>query len=83
MVPLCIAESWLDERIQSGDGALEKLEFEIEAFLKSKEKKNRRNSLESVPFNILSAPIQEVDSGEEEEEEDDFDENKTSLNCSS
>ncbi|VVA93548.1 unnamed protein product [Arabis nemorensis] len=72
---LCIAESWLDERIQSGDGSvLEKLEFEIEAFLKSKQNadsnempKNRRSSLESVPFNALSAPIWEVDREEEED----------------
>ncbi|CAN8245402.1 unnamed protein product [Cochlearia groenlandica] len=72
---LCIAESWLDERIQTGDGSvLEKLEFEIETFLKSKQNtdskerpKNRRISLESVPFNTMSAPIQEVDSEEEED----------------
>ncbi|KAL1209124.1 hypothetical protein V5N11_028677 [Cardamine amara subsp. amara] len=71
---LCIAESWLDERIQSSDGsALEKLEFEIEAFLKSKQNadsnevpRNRRSSLESVPFNAMSAPIWEVDREEEE-----------------
>ncbi|KFK36589.1 hypothetical protein AALP_AA4G143400 [Arabis alpina] len=72
---LCIAESWLDERIQSSDGSvLEKLEFEIETFLKSKQHadsneiaKNRRSSLESVPFNAMSAPIWEVDREEEEE----------------
>ncbi|EOA34917.1 hypothetical protein CARUB_v10020001mg [Capsella rubella] len=72
---LCIAESWLDERIQSGNGsALEKLEFEIEAFLKSKQNadsnetaRNRRSSLESVPFNAMSAPIWEVDNEEEED----------------
>ncbi|ESQ28947.1 hypothetical protein EUTSA_v10023367mg [Eutrema salsugineum] len=77
---LCIAESWLDERIQSGDGsALEKLEFEIETFLKSKQNKesndkprNRRSSLESVPYNALSAPIQEVNSEEEEEDSNCF-----------
>ncbi|KAG2302870.1 hypothetical protein Bca4012_061198 [Brassica carinata] len=75
---LCIAETWLDERIQSGDegSVLEKLELEIEAFLKSKQEsssikipKNRRSSLESAPFNAMSAPIQEVDSEEEEEED--------------
>lgn len=73
---LSIAESWLDERIQNGDGSvLEKLEFEIEAFLKSKQNvdsneiaKNRRSSLESVPFNAMSAPIWEVDREEEEED---------------
>ncbi|CAH2048298.1 unnamed protein product [Thlaspi arvense] len=72
---LCIAESWLDERIQSGDGSvLEKLELEIESFLKSRKSldsneapKNRRSSLESVPFNATSAPIKEVDSEEEED----------------
>lgn len=74
---LCIAETWLDERIQSGGeegSVVEKLEVEIEAFLKSKEKlpKNqRRSSLESAPFNAMSAPIQEVESEEEEEEEED------------
>ncbi|XP_019093942.1 PREDICTED: uncharacterized protein At5g41620-like isoform X2 [Camelina sativa] len=74
---LCIAESWLDERIQSGNGsALEKLEFEIETFLKTKQNaesneiaRNRRSSLESVPFNAMSAPIWEVDREEEEEED--------------
>ncbi|KAF8109742.1 hypothetical protein N665_0092s0014 [Sinapis alba] len=79
---LCIAETWLDERIQSGDdgSVLEKLELEIEAFLKSKQKlssseipKNRRrSSLESAPFNAMSAPIQEVDSEEEEEDSNCF-----------
>ncbi|XP_033135339.1 uncharacterized protein At5g41620 isoform X2 [Brassica rapa] len=73
---LCIAETWLDERIQSGEegSVLEKLELEIEAFLESKQKlsgnevpKNRRSSLESAPFNAMSAPIQEVDSQEEED----------------
>ncbi|KAG7650509.1 hypothetical protein AtNW77_Chr1g0064211 [Arabidopsis thaliana] len=72
---LCIAESWLDERIQSGNGsALEKLEFEIETFLKTKQNadsneiaRNRRTSLESVPFNAMSAPIWEVDREEEED----------------
>ncbi|CAH8298353.1 unnamed protein product [Eruca vesicaria subsp. sativa] len=73
---LCIAETWLDERIQSGEegSVLEKLELEIEAFLESKQKlsgdeirKNRRSSLESAPFNAMSAPIQEVDSEEEED----------------
>ncbi|EFH64175.1 hypothetical protein ARALYDRAFT_474936 [Arabidopsis lyrata subsp. lyrata] len=72
---LCIAESWLDERIQSGNGsALEKLEFEIETFLKTKQNansneivRNRRTSLESVPFNAMSAPIWEVDCEEEED----------------
>ncbi|XP_019085244.1 PREDICTED: uncharacterized protein At5g41620 isoform X2 [Camelina sativa] len=76
---LCIAESWLDERIQSDNGsALEKLEFEIETFLKTKQNvdsnetaRNRRSSLESVPFNAMSAPIWEVDREEEEEEEED------------
>lgn len=75
---LCIAETWLDERIQSGGeegSVVEKLEVEIEAFLKSKEKlpKNqRRSSLESAPFNAMSAPIQEVESEEEEEESNCF-----------
>ncbi|AEE34205.1 intracellular protein transport protein USO1-like protein [Arabidopsis thaliana] len=72
---LCIAESWLDERIQSGNGsALEKLEFEIETFLKTNQNadsneiaRNRRTSLESVPFNAMSAPIWEVDREEEED----------------
>ncbi|CAF2039241.1 BnaA09g11450D [Brassica napus] len=71
---LCIAETWLDERIQSGEegSVLEKLELEIEAFLKSKSgneipKNHRRSSLESAPFNAMSAPIQEVDSQEEED----------------
>ncbi|XP_010418471.1 PREDICTED: uncharacterized protein At5g41620-like isoform X1 [Camelina sativa] len=76
---LCIAESWLDERIQSGNGsALEKLEFEIETFLTTKQNvesnetaRNRRSSLESVPCNAMSAPIWEVDREEEEEEEED------------
>ncbi|CAF1720782.1 BnaC09g11910D [Brassica napus] len=75
---LCIAETWLDERIQSGEegSVLEKLKLEIEAFLESKQKlsgneipKNRRSSLESAPFHATSAPIQEVDSEEEEEED--------------
>lgn len=78
---LCIAETWLDERIQSGEegSVLEKLELEIEAFLESKQKlsgnevpKNRRSSLESAPFNAMSAPIQEVDSEEEEEDSNCF-----------
>ncbi|XP_019057645.1 PREDICTED: uncharacterized protein At5g41620 isoform X2 [Tarenaya hassleriana] len=73
---LHIAESWLDERMQThGDGSvLEKLEFEIEAFLRDKQKtgstenpntlqRNRRSSLESVPLN--SAPPQ--DGGDEED----------------
>uniref|UniRef100_M4EFX0 Uncharacterized protein n=1 Tax=Brassica campestris TaxID=3711 RepID=M4EFX0_BRACM len=73
---LCIAETWLDERIQSAEvgSVLEKLALEIEAFLESKQKlsgnevpKNRRSSLESAPFNAMSAPIQEVDSQEEED----------------
>ncbi|CAG7861053.1 unnamed protein product [Brassica rapa] len=76
---LCIAETWLDERIQSGEegSVLEKLELEIEAFLKSKSgneipKNHRRSSLESAPFNAMSAPIQEVDSQEEEEDSNCF-----------
>ncbi|XP_013750221.2 uncharacterized protein At5g41620-like [Brassica napus] len=79
---LCIAETWLDERIQSGEegSVLEKLELEIEAFLESKQKlsgneipkNHRRSSLESAPFNAMSAPIQEVDSQEEEEDSNCF-----------
>ncbi|EOA16082.1 hypothetical protein CARUB_v10004213mg [Capsella rubella] len=76
---LHIAESWLDERTQmkleGGDtlngnnrSVLDKLEVEIERFLQ--EKRNeipriRRNSLESVPFNTLSAPPRDADCEED------------------
>ncbi|KAL1195570.1 hypothetical protein V5N11_013571 [Cardamine amara subsp. amara] len=68
---LHIAESWLDERMQMrlqggrdalngiSSSVLDKLEVEIETFLKEKRNENPRNcqnSLESVPFNALSAP---------------------------
>ncbi|KAG7544149.1 hypothetical protein ISN45_Aa07g040110 [Arabidopsis thaliana x Arabidopsis arenosa] len=76
---LHIAESWLDERMQmrleGGDtlngnnrSVLDKLEVEIEAFLQEKRDeipRNRRNSLESVPFNALSAPPRDVDCEED------------------
>ncbi|CAH2080217.1 unnamed protein product [Thlaspi arvense] len=73
---LHIAESWLDERMQmrleegGGDtlngnrssSVLDRLEVEIETFL---EAKNRRSSLESVPFNALSAPPRDVECEED------------------
>ncbi|CAE6202632.1 unnamed protein product [Arabidopsis arenosa] len=76
---LHIAESWLDERMQmrleGGDtlngnniSVLDKLEVEIETFLEEKRNeipRNRRNSLESVPFNALSAPPRDVDCEED------------------
>lgn len=76
---LHIAESWLDERMQmrleSGDtlngnnsSVLDKLEVEIETFLKEKRNenpRNRRNSLESVPFNTLSAPPRDAECEED------------------
>ncbi|XP_020875405.1 uncharacterized protein At5g41620 isoform X2 [Arabidopsis lyrata subsp. lyrata] len=76
---LHIAESWLDERMQmrleGGDtlngnnrSVLDKLEVEIETFLQEKRNeipRNRRNSLESVPFNALSAPPRDVDCEED------------------
>ncbi|CAL9223926.1 unnamed protein product [Arabidopsis halleri] len=76
---LHIAESWLDERMQmrleGGDtlngnnrSVLDKLEVEIETFLQEKRNeipRNRRNSLESVPFNTLSAPPRDVDCDED------------------
>ncbi|XP_010436114.1 PREDICTED: uncharacterized protein At5g41620 isoform X1 [Camelina sativa] len=76
---LHIAESWLDERTQmrleGGDtlngnnrSVLDKLEVEIETFLQEKRNevpRNRRNSLESVPFNTLSAPPRDVDCEED------------------
>ncbi|CAD5333670.1 unnamed protein product [Arabidopsis thaliana] len=76
---LHIAESWLDERMQmrleGGDtlngknrSVLDKLEVEIETFLQEKRNeipRNRRNSLESVPFNTLSAPPRDVDCEED------------------
>ncbi|KAJ0260631.1 Uncharacterized protein HA466_0068090 [Hirschfeldia incana] len=60
---LHVAESWLDERMQmrlegGGDrSVLDKLGAEIETFLHAK----RRSSLESVPFNALSAPPRDVE----------------------
>lgn len=76
---LHIAESWLDERMQmrleGGDtlngnnsSVLDKLEVEIETFLQAKRNenpRNRRNSLESVPFNTLSAPPRDVECEED------------------
>ncbi|KAJ4832349.1 hypothetical protein Tsubulata_002136 [Turnera subulata] len=83
---LHISESWLDERLQmrleeaqhgfvESNSIVEKLGFEIEAFLKAKQKANprntenvlrreRRNSMESVPLNAVSVPH---DIGEEED----------------
>ncbi|KAF8092538.1 hypothetical protein N665_0412s0032 [Sinapis alba] len=64
---LHVAESWLDERMQmrlegGGDSSvLDKLGVEIETFLQAK----RRSSLESVPFNALSAPPRDVECAED------------------
>lgn len=63
---LHIAESWLDERMQmrlegGGEDVLDKLGVEIETFLQAK----RRSSLESVPFNALSAPPRDVECEED------------------
>ncbi|KAL0898137.1 hypothetical protein Bca101_082098 [Brassica carinata] len=64
---LHVAESWLDERMQmrsegGGDSSvLDKLGVEIETFLQAK----RRSSLESVPFNALSAPPRDVECEED------------------
>lgn len=63
---LHIAESWLDERMQmrlegGGEDVLDKLGVEIETFLQAK----RRSSLESVPFNALSAPPHDVECEED------------------
>ncbi|CAN1254196.1 Uncharacterized protein At5g41620 [Linum perenne] len=68
---LHISESWLDERMQmrldeaqhgfsDNSSIVDKLGFEIETFLKARRMmihKERRNSMESVPFNeAVSAP---------------------------
>lgn len=64
---LHVAESWIDERMQmrlegGGDSSvLDKLGVEIETFLQDK----RRSSLESVPFNALSAPPRDVECEED------------------
>ncbi|RID65995.1 hypothetical protein BRARA_D01161 [Brassica rapa] len=63
---LHIAESWLDERMQmrlegGGEDVLDKLGVEIETFLQAK----RRSSLESVPFNALSAPPRDMECEED------------------
>ncbi|VVB09525.1 unnamed protein product [Arabis nemorensis] len=76
---LHIAESWLDERLQmrlqgedtlngNNSSVLDKLEVEIETFIQAKRNENPRNlrsSLESVPFNTLSAPPQDVECEED------------------
>ncbi|KFK32999.1 hypothetical protein AALP_AA6G316700 [Arabis alpina] len=60
---LHIAESWLDERLQGNNSSvLDRLEVEIETFLQAK---NRKSSLESVPFNALSAPPRDVECEED------------------
>lgn len=76
---LHLSETWLDERLQkkleNGHGVVEKLNSEIEAFLRAKRTastkingpKNRRSSLESIPLNMaVSAPRVEEDEDDSE-----------------
>ncbi|GAV63528.1 hypothetical protein CFOL_v3_07046 [Cephalotus follicularis] len=86
---LHISESWLDERMQmkleesesgfrENNSIVDKLGFEIEAFLEAKKMsaskhtdfslpRNRLNSLESVPLNEAGSAPQGVGVGEEED----------------